>query len=250
MVVPSWGPPWTGSRRRKLVALLAVRDGIRYLPGFLRNVAPQVDGIVALDDGSSDGSAELLAGHSAVLELLRNPVDRPTWDEVGNHRALIAAALRHTADWVVCVDADERLEQQFRIRAERVIVRGGLLGYSAYAVSLRELWDDPGQYRVDGIWGRKMVARLFRLRADHAFDTRELHGFKAPLQARRNGRFPRADLTIYHLAMLRADDRTARRQRYETADPDRRWQRIGYEYLTDTRGLALQPVPPGRGFRD
>ena len=250
MMVPSWGPSWTGSRRTRLVALLAVRDGMRYLPGFLRNVAPHVDGIIALDDGSSDGSAELLAGHEAVIELLRNPIDRPAWDEVGNHRALIGAALRHAAEWVVCVDADERLEQQFRTRAERVIARGLLLGYDAYAVRLRELWDNPGQYRVDGIWGRKMVARLFRLREDHEFDPRPLHGLKAPLQARRRGRFPRADLTLYHLAMLRAEDREARRRRYEAADPDCRWQRIGYEYLTDARGLTLRSLRPERGFSD
>lgn len=250
MMVPSWGPPWTGARRTRLVALLAVRNGMRYLPGFLRNVAPQVDGIIALDDGSSDGSVELLAGHEAVIELLRNPADRPAWDEVGNHRALIGAAQRHAADWVVCVDADERLEQEFRSRAERVIARGRLPGYSAYAVRLRELWDGTSQYRADGIWGRKMVARLFRLREDHEFDPQPLHGLKAPLQALRRGRFPKADLIIYHLAMIQAEDREARRRRYEAADPDRRWQSIGYEYLTDPRGLTLRSLPRGRGFSD
>jgi hypothetical protein len=249
-MIPSWGPPWRASRRTHLVALLAVRDGMRYLPGFLRNVAPQVDGIIALDDGSSDGSGDLLASHGGVVDVLRNPTDRREWDEVGNHRALIGRALRHGAEWALCVDADERLEQQFRTRAERVIARGRLLGCSAYAVRLRELWDDPRQYRVDGIWGRKMVARLFRLREDHEFDPRPLHGQKAPLQGLRGRRFPRADLTIYHLAMVRAEDREARRRRYEIADPDRRWQSIGYEYLTDSRGLVVRPVPPGRGFTE
>jgi hypothetical protein len=250
VLIPSWGLPGTGSRRTRLLALLAVRDGMRYLPGFLRNVAPQVDGIIALDDGSADGTHELLARHDAVIELLRNPHDRPTWDEVGNHRALVAAALQHRADWVVCVDADERLECEFRTRAERVIARGKLLKLSAYAVRLRELWDDPGQFRIDGIWGRKMIARLFRARADHEFDSAALHSSKAPVQGRFRGRFPRADLTIYHLGMLRQEDREARRRRYELLDPERRWQRIGYEYLTDARGLALERVTARRAFTD
>jgi len=233
-----------------LIALLAVRDGTRYLPGFLRNVAPQVEGIVALDDGSSDGSYEMLARHESVIELIRQPRDRPTWDEVGNHRLLVAAALRHRAEWILCVDVDERLERDFRVRAERVIARGNLLGYSAYAVRLRELWDDPGQYRVDGIWGRKLVVRLFRAMEDHQFDTAKLHGNKAPQQARRGAYFPKGDLVIYHLAMLHPDDRMARRRRYEQLDPECRWQKIGYSYLTDLRNLRLKPVPKGRSFMD
>jgi hypothetical protein len=248
VIIPSWGPSRPWARRPRLLALLAVRDGMRHLPGFVRNVAPQVDGIVALDDGSRDGSAELLAECDSVLALLRVPPGRPEWDEVGNHRALVAAALRLGAEWILCVDADERVERDFRTRAERVIRRGRLLGYSAYAVRLRELWDEPGQYRVDGIWGRKAMARLFRAREDHQFDPAPLHGVKAPLQARRRGRFPLADLNVYHLGMLRAEDRLARRRRYELADPERRWQRIGYEYLTDTRGLELRAVTPGRSW--
>ena len=250
VIIPTFGPSRPGARRTRMLALLAVRDGMRHLPGYLRNVGPQVDGIVALDDGSSDGSADLLAASDAVLELLRVPPGRPAWDEVGNHRALVAAALRHGAEWIVCVDADERLESGFRERAERAIRRGRPLGCSAFAVRLRELWDDPGQYRADGIWGRKAMARLFRARDDHEFDPAPLHGVKAPLQARRRGRFPLADLAVYHLGMLRAEDRLARRRRYELADPERRWQRIGYEYLTDTRGLELRRIPARRSWAE
>jgi glycosyltransferase involved in cell wall biosynthesis len=203
-------------------------------------VAPQVDGIIALDDGSSDGSAELLAQHEALIELLRRPGDRPTWDEVGNHRLLIAAALRHAAEWILCIDADERLERQFRARAERAIARGRLLGFSAFAVRLRELWDQPHQYRTDGIWGRKMVARLFRARQDHEYDPAPLHGIKAPLQARCFGRFPGADLTIYHLGMLRPEDREARRRRSERADPEEARVTKAGDYRSFAAGAATR----------
>ena len=135
---------------------------MEYLPGFLANVAPQVDGIIALDDGSRDGSAEFLEASSSVIDVQRVPPERPVWDEVGNHRTLVAAALHHRAEWILCIDADERLERDFRARAERVIRRGRLLGLSAFAVRLRELWDSPDAFRVDGIWGEKAKAQPLR----------------------------------------------------------------------------------------
>jgi hypothetical protein len=245
--IASFGPSPFPRQPVRLICLLAVRDGIQFLPGFIGNVAPHVDGIVAVDDGSRDGSAEFLSGRPEVLELVCVPPERPSWDEMGNHRALVAAATRHDADWALCLDVDERVERTFRERAERVIRRGRLLGCTAFAVRLRELWDAPDQFRVDGPWGRKSRARLFEIRPDHEFDTAPLHGIKAPLQARP---YRLADLCIYHLGMLTPAERAARRARYEEADPDARWQAIGYAHLTDERGLRLRRVPQRRAWAE
>ena len=46
---------------------------------------------------------------------------RPAWDEPGNHARLVDAAMRAGADWAMSIDADERVERDFRARAERVI---------------------------------------------------------------------------------------------------------------------------------
>lgn len=248
LVVPSFGlrPP---RRRVRLLAVLAARDEEKYLPGFLANVAPHVDGIVALDDGSRDGSARLLHEHPAVLEVLPVPVGRPAWDEVGNFRRLQAAALRHGAQWIVALDADERLERCFRARAERVIRRCRRLGLAAVTMRMRELWGAPDTYRCDGAWGRKRVPRLFAARADHRFDLRPLHAVKAPLQARVLGGFAAADLEIYHLRTLDRAEREARRDRYQALDPDAYWQPgLGYDYLADEGGLKLRRVSARRRF--
>ncbi|MGI8605892.1 MAG: hypothetical protein ACR2L0_01875, partial [Gaiellaceae bacterium] len=117
-------------------------------------------------------------------------------------------------------------------------------------VRLRELWESPDAFRVDGMWGQKAMARLFRARRDHDFDPRPLHGIKAPLQARRNGRYPLADLSIYHLGMLSGEARLARRRRYELADPNGLWQQVGYAYLTDERGLRLAKIDPRRRYTE
>ncbi len=122
LLLPTGGlrlPP----RRVRLVATITIRDDARFVPGWLRNVPPQVDAVVALDDGSSDDSGEALAADPAVVELFRAPPARAGWDEVANHRALVDAALRHGAEWIVSLDADERLEESFRERAERAICR-------------------------------------------------------------------------------------------------------------------------------
>ncbi|MFH1178072.1 MAG: hypothetical protein V1750_11750 [Acidobacteriota bacterium] len=249
--VPSWGLPARRGRRVRLLALLAVRNEMRFLPGYLANVAPQVDGIVALDDGSSDGSAELLASRPEVLELVRIPPGRPAWDEVGNYQKLVAAALRHEPQWLISLDSDERVEREFRLRAERVIRRGQALGISGFALRLRELWGSPEHVRVDGLWGRKAPARLFRARADHAFDLRPLHASKTPLQSRFLGGIAHADLIVYHLRMIHPADREVRKARYLQADPQSRWQPgIGYDYLTDESGLRLRRVSRRRGFSE
>lgn len=230
----------------RLLALLACRDEMRHLPGFLRNVAPQVDGIVALDDGSVDGSAELLECAPEVLEVLRNPPERPAWDEMGNFRRLVDAALRHGATWAISVDADERLEREFRARARRLITDGDR---TAYSVRLRELWGSAERYRADGIWGRKAPPRLFAVRPGQVFSDAALHAPKVPLEAVRDGAVGRADLEVYHLRMIHPDDRRARRERYERLDPEARWQpREGYAYLSDERGLELRAVEAERRF--
>ncbi|MCU0305557.1 MAG: glycosyltransferase family 2 protein [Thermoanaerobaculales bacterium] len=248
ITVPSWPP---SGRRVRLLALLAARDEMRFLPGYFASVGEQVDGVVALDDGSGDGTAEYLASRPEVVEVLRHEGARGAWDETGNYRRLVGAALRHHPDWLVSLDADERVEIGFRGRAERVIRRGARLGWSAFAVRLLELWDGPHTYRSDGVWRRKCPPRLFRARADHIFDDRALHAGKAPLQAKVAGTYPVADLIVYHLRMIRREDREARRRRYEAADPGARWQPgLGYAYLTDESGLRLRRVPRGRSYVD
>jgi len=222
---------------------------MRYLPGWFRNVPPQVDGVVALDDGSTDGSGEFAAAQPSVLELIRKPRLSPhAWDEPENRRLLLKAASRHAPDWLVAVDADERLERGFRERARAEIARARAEGIPALSVHFRELWDSPDTYRADGIWGEKRFARFFRYRADAEIDARALHGHWAPLNSRVGGGFPPADLIVYHLRMIDEEARRERRERYERLDPDGHFQKVGYAYLTDETGLELRPLPAGREY--
>ncbi len=240
-----WGPP----PRVKILALLAFHNEMRYLPGFFENVPPQVDGVVALDDGSTDGSGDFVGRQRGVLELLRIPPRNPhLWNESLNRRLLGEAAWRYQPDWLLGLDADERVEREFRKRALGEIVRARRRGFLAYSVVLRELWNAPDTYRADGIWDRKRIARLFKARHDHEFDSRPLHAHWAPPNSRHHGTFPEADLVIYHLHMIHEGDRRARHLRYKALDPDGPWQPTGYDYMLQEDGLLLKKIPRGREY--
>jgi glycosyltransferase involved in cell wall biosynthesis len=233
-----------------LIALLQARDEARFLPGWLENVAPAVDAIVALDDGSRDETAAILATHPKTLEVISNPPGQP-WNERANHMALIKAGRRHGATWFLCIDADERIEQRFAGEAAALLAEADRRGLCAYSLQVRELWNDRTHYRIDGIWGGKARYRLFRNDPSHnKFDPRPLHRYWMPFEIVGNLENVGAHLphNIYHLRMIRREDREARFRRYAALDPGNRYQPQGYDYLVDEVGMELMPIRPDRDF--
>ncbi len=221
---------------------------MRFLPGLIENVAPQVDGIIALDDQSTDGSAEFMAAQPLVLELLRvEPGAQGELEDGRNHEALTRAAWDHDPDWLLGLDADERVELGFRDSAEREIDRAEAAGHTALWLPFRELWNEPVTYRADGLWGDKRKACLFKASRDHIFDRKRVHALWASLPVPA-GDWPTADLELYHLRMLDPGDRAARVARYRRIDPDEIWQPVGYDYMLDDTGLELRRIAAGRHF--
>lgn len=234
----------------KLIALLQARNEQRFLPGWVENVALAVDGIVALDDGSTDATADLLRAHPKTIQLLQNPPGAD-WDERRNQMALLRAGRRHGADWFLIVDADERLEQQLARDLPQLLADAETRGVEAYSLQLRELWNDRRHYRIDGIWKGKARFRLFRNRDHHTkFDPRPLHRYWMPLEIATNLATVGAHLphNLYHLRMIRPADRALRHQRYASLDPNGRYQPQGYDYLVDETGMVLAEVGAERDF--
>lgn len=233
--------------RPRLLALVSFRDEMRYLPGLFENLAGQVDGVIALDDHSTDGSRELVEAQPLLLDLL-SMSDEWKWMRDGpRQRRLTEAAWDHDADWLLAIDADERVERSFRSRAELEIRRAESEGHAALWVPFRELWGAPDTVRVDGIWGEKRKPSLFKSDRAHRFHDRALHSIWASWPPA-NGEYPTADLRLYHLRMIESADREIRANRYRRLDPDREWQAIGYDYLVDEEGLELAPLEPGRDY--
>ena len=82
--------------------MLVVHNAASQLPACLASV-PFADEIVVVDSGSSDGTAECAEQHGALV------VQRE-WMGFGRQKQFAVAQSRN--DWVLCLDADERLSPE------------------------------------------------------------------------------------------------------------------------------------------
>lgn len=102
----------------RLSLCMIVRDEEELLPACLASVAGVVDEIIVVDTGSVDGTREVARRAGALV------VDRP-WDD--DFAAPRNEALRHaTGDWVLQLDADERLAPGFADGLRAAMARGDL----------------------------------------------------------------------------------------------------------------------------
>lgn len=234
-----------------LLALFSARNEAYHLPHFLPHLAPYVDGFVALDDGSTDDTRRLLDGQPKMLDVLSNPprADDLELREPENRRRLLARARALGAGWAICLDPDERLELGALRRLHELVRRAQAENKTLVNFRLRELWDSPFHYRVDGVWGRKTRMRLFAIPDPDTFQGAPLHGPWHPDERAPAGKVVHDGASIYHLKMIRAEDRVRRRELYERLDPGQRFQPVeGYAYLTDETSLSLHAIPPWRAY--
>ena len=102
---------------RFLVVLVPARNAAGDLPGLFGSIRGLADAVVALDDGSTDGTREVLAAEPLVEVLLTNRrrENYRGWDDAANRNRLLEAAAALEPEWILSLDADERIDQSAEV---------------------------------------------------------------------------------------------------------------------------------------
>jgi glycosyltransferase involved in cell wall biosynthesis len=125
---------------QKLVCMLRVKDGIIFIDRWLKNIGALVDEIVVVDNGSMDGTLEIIEAHSKVKALTKT---------VGFHEGrdriiLLQMARERKADWLIGLDVDEVFEEGLtRFRFDKMMNNGF---FNAYGFRRFHMLKDENHY--------------------------------------------------------------------------------------------------------
>lgn len=227
--------------RPLLAVLVPARNAAADLPGWFESVERFADTVVALDDGSTDDTAAVLEAHPLVEVLLRNPVrtSYEGWDDAGNRNRLLAAAEPLAPQWVLFLDADERIPADDAVALRRFLTTDALPGL-AYGMRCYRMVDDLEHYDRNALW----VYRLFAFAPGQRVPDQRLHFVPVPTSIP-PGRRVRTTIRIQHIGSLTAERRAARFAKYREADPAVEFQ-FGYDHLLDepSEVCRFEPRPP------
>lgn len=201
----------------RLVCLMPVRNGTPHLAPALDSIAPIADGVVVLDDGSTDDSVAIASSHPAVDLVLRNPArsSYAGWHDGANRNRLLQAAAELDPDWVLFFDADESISRT-QAALLRHSIDDGLSTECAYGFRLRTAW--MGGHDPQTPW----VYRLFAPRPDDVLPTRRLHFTPVPHRIP-SERWERLPVVVDHLGLRTPEDLTESSAKYRQADPSGRY---------------------------
>lgn len=106
--------------RQALSVTIITRDAAHQIEACLKSVG-FADEIVVVDSGSTDGTPEIAARHGARV------VHRE-WLGYGRQKQFAVEQAAH--DWVLCIDADERVTPRLRAAIEAALQAPGGSGYA------------------------------------------------------------------------------------------------------------------------
>lgn len=226
------------NKKKTVAAIMCIKNEEKYLQGFLDHIRNYVDYVIALDDGSTDNTINILENDSLVKKIIKKEYhESEDWNELANRIEILTEAKNMKADFVLCCDPDERFEENF-LKQIKVLVKNNNL----YGVYFRELWDSNMQYRIDGIWGQKAKYILFPLSEQMDFSYDRNHHIPWHYKEIENKKIL-LDYNLYHFKMVDKKEREKRKNLYNKIDPNKEMQAIGYDYLTDEENINLVKIP-------
>ncbi|GEM_PF-1618815 len=224
-------------RRYDLVVLVQVHNEEKLIGRFLGEAAAVADGIIMLDDGSTDRTNELAVHEKLLLKVRRR--QNEGFNDLANRNVLLSFAELVPARWFLFLDADEVVDERYRASLAKAFHTSDA---EVVEVGIVNLWGDERHIRVDmpppSVNGVLWRPRLFRKKSH--MEIRSSQKLHFPLMPYPTEKVVRRGILVRHYASMTAERRKMRYERYRKEDPDHRSQR-SYTHIIDEE-VMVKPI--------
>ncbi|MBI9053915.1 MAG: glycosyltransferase [Bacteroidales bacterium] len=139
----------------RALALVPAYNEIERIESFLEHIKDHCDGVILLDDGSSD-STYTSANHDIIK--LKVSKKRTEFNDLENRNILLKLASFFNCEWFYFIDVDERFDERF----DTVFDYVDNSKIDTIAFNFVNLWNNESQYRTDMFdTNRTMLSGVF-----------------------------------------------------------------------------------------
>lgn len=172
------------------------------------------------------------------VTTVMNPFE---WDSYSNQLTLYARAAYHGCNFVFFADDD--MSFPLLTREKLHDMAAGMDDEVAISFPLREMWNQK-QYRNDGIWAEKRWVGLRKnplMQQQVSWDVQHLQKLHANCveigEIRQDQNYQ-----VFHWGMSTPELRQKRYEKYAKLDPEEKYQKQGYRYLTSEENIQLVEI--------
>lgn len=129
----------------RIIAISRIKDSILTASEFLYRLSQLVDGVVIVDNGSTDGTEQVYQYFSDFVLDIRHTEG---FDEGRDRQLCLEAARAFNPDWILYLDSDELIEYGVtRRQLEALVERSDC---DLYRMRLFHFWNSKSHHRFDG----------------------------------------------------------------------------------------------------
>jgi glycosyltransferase involved in cell wall biosynthesis len=157
---------------KKIIAIMRIKNQKLTITDCLDRLSNLVDGIVIVDNGSTDGTELIYGQYEKILEISKTN----DFDEGRDKNLALQLARKYHPDWILWLDGDEIFEQSVSRSDLEVLMndpRTGLIQFRMY-----NFYKDKDNHRIDGKWRQYATnpqKRLWKDTGGQYFEDRKFH---------------------------------------------------------------------------
>ncbi|MCB0723917.1 MAG: glycosyltransferase family 2 protein [Ignavibacteriae bacterium] len=129
----------------KLLGYVFTKNDEKVIGKCLERLSESCDGIIVVEDGSTDGTYDIVRSFPKVIKIFRNP-PYEEWKTFRDLKKILKVVTDINPEWIIGVDSDDVLDKRFAEQRDKLLDNKEVGRYHFREITL---WGDNKRYRVD-----------------------------------------------------------------------------------------------------